>query len=118
MVLVNELKSHEAKNYALTHLVVVSARELTSSFGKDIRLNSKIIEATPNHPMLTESGNRKMGEIKIGEKVMCLDSQTGNYESFTVLQKYDYAGGVQKVYNIEANGGSTFMMNDVMVMQK
>jgi len=117
-VLVKELKAHEAKNYAITHLVVTSAIERESSTAKEIKLSSKIIEATPNHPMLTQNGNRKMGEISVGEKVLCLDNKTGNYEAFTVLQKYDYAGGVQKVYNIEASGGSTFMMNDVMVMQK
>jgi len=40
------------------------------------------------------------------------------YETYTVLDKSEHAGGIQKVYNIVAGGGSTLMMNGVMVMQK
>ncbi|WP_169728009.1 Hint domain-containing protein [Adhaeribacter aquaticus] len=115
---VKGLIAHEAKNYAITRLVVVSATEKAGQEGKEIKLTSKILEATPNHPMLTQQGNRKIGEIAAGEEVLCLDNKTGNYTVHTVLQKMEYAGGVQKVYNIDASGGTTFMMNDVMVMQK
>ncbi|QNF32903.1 hypothetical protein HUW51_09220 [Adhaeribacter swui] len=117
-VLVKELVSHEAKNYAITRLLVASASEKTSKLGKEVNLSSKVLEATPNHPMQTRDGKRKMGEINLGEEVLCYNSKTGKYEPFTVLNKAEYAGGVQKVYNIEAAAGTTFMMNDVMVLQK
>ncbi|WP_146896716.1 Hint domain-containing protein [Adhaeribacter aerolatus] len=117
-VQVKELVSHEAKNYAITRLVVVNATEKAGKLGQEVKLESKIIEATPNHPMLTQNGSRKIGEVTAGDEVLCFDSKTGNFAAYKVLQKKEYAGGVQKVYNIEASGGSTFMMNDVMVMQK
>lgn len=118
MVQVKELVSHEAKNYAITRLLVATASEKMGKLGKEVKLSSKVLEATPNHPMLTHTGNRKIGEIDLGEEVLCFNTKTGKYEPFTVLNKSEYAGGVQKVYNIEAAGGSTFMMNDVMVLQK
>ena len=68
--------------------------------------------------MLTKQGRLKMGQIAEGQKVLCLNEQTGKYETFTVLQKAEHGGGIQKVYNIIANGGSTLLMNGVMVMQK
>jgi hypothetical protein len=68
--------------------------------------------------MLTKQGNVKIGEVVTGQEVLCLNEQTGKYEAFTVLQKTEHAGGVQKVYNIVADGGSTLLMNGVMVMQK
>jgi hypothetical protein len=117
-VQVKELVSHEAKNYAITRLLVATAAETNTGLGKEVKLSSKVLEATPNHPMLTRTGNRKIGEIAEGEEVLCYDAKTGTYAPFTVLQKKEYAGGVQKVYNIEASGGTTFMMNDVMVLQK
>ncbi|KAA5540831.1 Hint domain-containing protein [Adhaeribacter rhizoryzae] len=117
-VQVKELVSHEAKNYAITRLVVVNATEKAGKKGQEVKLESKIIEATPNHPMLTQNGNRKIGEVTAGDEVLCFDSKSGNFAAYKVLQKKEFAGGVQKVYNIEASGGSTFMMNDVMVMQK
>jgi hypothetical protein len=117
-VLVKELVSHEAKNYAITRLLVATATEKTGKLGQEVHLSSKVLEATPNHPMQTRSGNRKMGEINLGEEVLCYNQKIGKYEPFTVLNKAEYAGGIQKVYNIEAAAGTTFMMNDVMVLQK
>ncbi len=118
IVKVKELTTHAAKNYALTRLVLVSAKVKTANTGQFIRLNSKVLQATPNHPMLTKDGNIKIGEIKVGQEVLCLNEQTGSYEAFTVMQKSEKGGGIQKVYNIVADGGSTLLMNGVMVMQK
>ena len=118
VVKVKELTVHEAKNYAITQLLLVSARVRDNKYGKDIQLSGKVLKATPNHPMMTKTGNRKAGEINEGEEVLCLNEKTGKYEAFTVLQKIEHAGGLQKVYNMVADGGSTFLMNGVMVMQK
>lgn len=118
VVKVKELTTHEAKNYAITQLVLVSAQTKSTAAGTQVKLNSKVLQATPNHPMLTKQGNIKIGEVATGQDVLCLNEQTGKYEAFTVLQKTEHAGGVQKVYNIVADGGSTLLMNGVMVMQK
>lgn len=118
VVTVKELTTHDAKNYALTRLVLVSATSKDTRAGQMINLNSKVLQATPNHPMMTKDGNIKMGKITEGQEVLCLNEQTGKYEAFTVLQKTEKGGGVQRVYNIVADGGSTLLMNGVMVMQK
>jgi hypothetical protein len=117
-VKVKELTIHEAKNYALTQLVLISAKIKNTSAGQLVNLNTKVLQATPNHPMLTKQGNQKMGQIAEGQEVLCLNEQTGRYQTFKVLQKTERGGGVQKVYNIVADGGSTLLMNGVMVMQK
>lgn len=59
-----------------------------------------------------------MGDVKEGDEILCLDKQTGRYNKYMVWKKTEQAGGVQKVYNIEANAGTTFIMNEVMVLQK
>jgi len=115
---VKELTVNDAKNYALTRLVMVEVVVRNTNKGQLVNLNTKILQATPNHPMLTKQGRLKMGQIAEGQKVLCLNEQTGKYETFTVLQKAEHSGGIQKVYNIIANGGSTLLMNGVMVMQK
>jgi hypothetical protein len=114
---VKELTIHDAKNYALTQLVLVAAKETNTANGLNIALNTKVLKATPNHPMITKDGSLKMGDIAIGQQVLCLNDK-GKYETFTVLQKSEQGGGVQKVYNIVADSGSTLLMNGVMVMQK
>jgi len=108
IVTVKELTVHDAKNYAITRLLLVSALE----DGREIRLSSKVLQATPNHPILTMEGEKKMGELKVGDKITSPDG------TFTVWDKEETAGGVQKVYNIVAAGGSTYIMNGIMVLQK
>ncbi|WP_295796950.1 Hint domain-containing protein [Mucilaginibacter sp.] len=118
VIKVKELTVHAAKNYAITELVLVSAKEEHTAAGLNISLNTKVLKATPNHPMLTKQGNFKIGEVAVGQQVLCLNEQKGKYETYTVLRKTERAGGVQNVYNIEADGGSTLVLNGVMVMQK
>jgi hypothetical protein len=115
---VKELTVHEAKNYAITELLLLAVATENTSAGKEVCLLSKLLRATPNHPMVTLLGEKKAGELKEGDKVLCLDEKTGRYTEFTVWEKKESAGGVQKVYNIVAGGGDTFIMNDVMVLQK
>jgi hypothetical protein len=118
VVTVKELTEHTAKNYALTSLVLTAATQMQSTAGTEIILSTKVLQATPNHPMQTKAGSRKMGEIAVGEEVLCLNEHTGKYDVYTVWKKDEHAGGTQKVYNMVADGGSTFIMNGVMVMQK
>lgn len=115
---VKELTEHEPENYALTQLVLVLAKEYKAVNGLNINLSAKVVKATPNHPMLTKRGNSKIGDIQLGEQVLCLNEASGKYETYTVLQKNEHAEGVQKVYNIVAEKGSTLIMNGVMVLQK
>jgi hypothetical protein len=115
---VKELTVHVAKNYALTQLVLVSAKESNTATSINVEMAVKVLSATPNHPMLTAQGNCKIGDITLGQQVLCLNDKTGKYETYTVLQKTEHGGGVQNVYNIVADSGSTLLLNGVMVMQK
>ena len=114
IIQISKLIEHEAKNYAVTELTLVSVKALREN---EFILSGKLLRATPNHPMATGSGNKEIGKIIEGESLLCYNEITGAYESYTVMNKTEFAGGIQKVYNIEADGNS-FMMNDVMVLQK
>lgn len=117
-VLVKELVQHEAKNYAITKLLVVAAEEKQTNAGLEVMLTSKVLAATPNHPMTTTKAKKEIGKIVIGDQIMCLNNTTNTCTTYTVYNKTEAAGGMQKVYNMVLAAGSTFMMNDVMVWQK
>jgi hypothetical protein len=117
-VKVKELTVHEEKNYALTKLLLIASSEKETNNYKEVMLFSKTVQATPNHPMVTLNGNKKMSEVKEGDKVLCVDEKTNQYKTYTVFNKEESAGGIQHVYNIIAESGTTFIMNDVMVLQK
>ncbi|SHH75855.1 intein N-terminal splicing region [Chryseolinea serpens] len=118
IIKVNTLVEHEAKNYAITQLVLQRADKHITPNGSEIILSTRTLEATPNHPVQTHTGTTKMGDVKENDTVLCLNKASGDYEPFTVISKKEYAGGVQKVYNIVAGDGTPFLMNDVMVLQK
>ena len=115
---VTALVAHEEKNYAITRLVLLDATEKKTAAGKEINLSAKELRATPNHPVETTTGQKKMGEVNEGDEILCRNKQTGRYNRYMVWNKTEQAGGVQQVYNIETSGGSTFVMNEVMVLQK
>ena len=115
-VTVKALTVHTAKNYAITRLLLLAVT--TDVSGRQVDLRCKELEGTPNHPMVTATGDKTMGEVAPGDRVLCLEETTGLYDEFTVWNKEESAGGVQPVYNIVAGGGSTFIMNGVMVRQK
>ena len=117
-VQVTRLVEHEAKNYAITRLLLVSSQETATAAGTQVRLQSKVLQATPNHPMMVGNSKKSIGEVAIGDRITCADEKTHTYQTYTVFNKTESAGGTQKVYNMEVSGGSTFIMNDVMVMQK
>jgi len=118
-VRVTKLVSHEEKDYAITTLFVLKADEYVSEDGVNVHLQAKVIEATPNHPILTAANTRKkMGDIVIGDNVICADAADKTFSSYKVINKVEKAGGKQKVYNMEVAGGSTMILNDVMVLQK
>lgn len=112
---VKSLIEHESSNYAITRLILLSE---TIQSQNEILLQTRVIEATPNHPMRTDYGTMKIGEVNLGESILCYDEASGEMRKFIVFDKTEYAGGYQKVYNIEASDGETFLMNDVMVLQK
>jgi hypothetical protein len=118
IVKVKELVAHEAENYAITSLLVVATQEQFNAAGTEVRMSSRVLQTTPNHPMMTATGKKPAGQIGEGEQIICQDERTHTYQAFTVVNKTEAAGGVQPVYNIVADGGSTFMMNGVMVLQK
>ena len=115
---VTALVSHSAKNYAITRLLLLGVESSQTIAGTEIKLSAKELNATPNHPLITANGEQKTGDVKEGDEILCMEKQTGMYKRYIVWHKTEQAGGVQKVYNIETKGGSTFVMNEVMVLQK
>ncbi|MEP6735095.1 MAG: Hint domain-containing protein [Chryseolinea sp.] len=113
---VERLIVHEAKNYALTQLTLIRVNE--NNNGQDIALSGRVLKATPNHPMKTALGEKKISEINTGEEVLCYNESNGQYEYFRVLDKAEIVQGVQKVYNIAGSSEDPFVMNGVMVLQK
>ncbi|HXD77097.1 MAG TPA: Hint domain-containing protein [Puia sp.] len=114
-VRVRALTVHAAKNYAITTLMLVAA---SSPGAHEVKLSARFLEATPNHPMETASGEKKAGDLLVGDTMICRDAGSGKLRRFVVWDKTESAGGEQRVYNIVVAGGTTLILNGVVVMQK
>ncbi|MGI4835457.1 MAG: hypothetical protein ACRYFK_18550 [Janthinobacterium lividum] len=115
---VRAVHAHAAQNYALTQLHVVAVREQASAHATTIQLASRVLEATPNHPLQTLGGPRTAGEVVVGDQILCLHPATQAVEPHTVLRTREYAGGLQPVYNLTTEAGDNFLLNGVLVLQK
>lgn len=117
VIRVKELIKHSEENYAITRLLVIHATEKEGNVHM-VHLSGKMLQATPNHPIQTVNGKKKMGAVTTGDQLLCMDNQTRTLVTYTVISKTESAGGKQPVYNIVADGGEAFMMNNIMVLQK
>lgn len=117
-VVVAKLVTHAPKHYAITQLWVVADSKTETGQGQEILLRHKVVEATPNHPMLTTEGPKRMAALALGDVVLCADAITGKLLPYQLLIKRDMAGDEQAVYSLETQEGTTLLMNGVMVLQK
>ena len=117
-VKVQGLTEHEAKNYAITTLLLIKTKEVFTNKGFDVTLICKELQATPNHPIQTFTTIKEAGKIAIGEQIFCINDDAKTNQLFTVWNTTEQASGTQKVYNIVAASGTTFIMNNVVVRQK
>ena len=118
VVEVNKLVAHTPKNYAITALTLIKTERNETKDALEIKMGIKMLKATPNHPMLTSTGHKPIGEVEAGEEILSWDDATQKYESFEVVETREFTEGVQPVFSIEANAGTTLLMNGVMVKQK
>jgi intein/homing endonuclease len=115
---VKELVVHTPKNYAITQLLVMNADEKDVENVHTVTLSGKVLKATPNHPVQTVTGKKQIGEVETGDQLLCMDENTKTFRTYIVINKTEAAGGLQPVYNLVTDAGNTFIMNEVMVLQK
>ena len=118
VVEVNKLVAHTPENYAITALTLISSKRYESDEALELHLGVKTLKATPNHPMLTSTGSKPIGEVIVGEEILSWNEASQQYETFEVIETQEITEGVQPVFSIEANEGTTLLMNGVMVKQK
>ena len=118
VVEVNKLVAHVPENYAITALTLINTKRIKFEDALEYNLGIKSLKATPNHPMQTSTGHKPIGEVKIGEEILSWDEDAKEYVAYEVIETREFTEGVQPVFSIEANAGTTLLLNGVMVKQK
>lgn len=103
--------------FIISKLVLQSKESVYASINA-YPLEMKEIEATANHPMFTTKGAKKLGEIKIGETIICFEPATNTYKEYMVVNAIANFKTVNVVYNIKTSNNVNYLVNKTVVLPK
>lgn len=112
-----EVQTHEGKAYELATLLLTDQAP-TASTAKNIARTVNI-QATPNHPLLTQHGRKAINQLKASDLVYVRNSQTGEFGKYAISQMVwqKFPGTANKVYNLVTDKHN-YLVNDAVVLDK
>lgn len=110
---VKQVQIHSDQLYAITRLALIDPAEKVTAGPAQWHLTT--LEATANHPVLTSSGKKNIGDIAVGETLYQL--QNGKLKAYQVFVKQAVARKVPQVFNLVTDK-ATYFINGVVVFAK
>ena len=74
-----------------------------------------LLEATANHPVLTATGRKALGEVKAGEILYRYDAMTHGISAYNVVRAEKAIRSVKTVYNLVTESGAYFVGETVVL---
>ena len=113
---VQKVQIHENKQFDISRILLIDpTQSMTASLG--VKYNLKALEATANHPILTDKGMVKMGDLKVGNQVYVFDNETNTFKNHKIFITQPSNSKVSKVYNLLTEKES-YLVNSVVVLKK
>ena len=111
---VQKVQIHENKQFDISRILLIDpTQSMTASLG--VKYNLKALEATANHPILTDKGMVKMGDLKVGNQVYVFDNETNTFKNHKIFITQPSNSKVSKVYNLLTEKESD-LVNSVVVL--
>ncbi len=112
---VKELVTHSGGKFNIIRIEILPADQaLVLVSGQQ---EYQFMDATANHPVLTKSGKKELGELQQGDIVYQYDHSRRKMVPMLVMTK-TIQSTIDKVYNLKTSGGNTYMVNNVVVFKK
>lgn len=112
---VNKVDAH-AGEFALAGVWLSSANELTADQRNGLTA-PVLLEATKNHPVLTATGRKALGDVKAGEVLYRYDATTNNVSAYKVVRTEAAGRSVKQVYNLSTESGA-YLIGETVVLDK
>ena len=113
---VQKVQIHENKQFDIFRILLIDpTQSMTASLG--VKYNLKALEATANHPILTDKGMVKMGDLKVGNQVYVFDNETNTFRNHKIFITQPSNSKVSKVYNLLTEK-ENYLVNSVVVLKK
>lgn len=113
---VREVQVHEAQDFAITAVWLTAGEEVTASTQASLQA-PMLLEATANHPVLTATGQKPLGDLRKGDVLYRYDEASTSVVAWTVADVRAGARTVKTVYNLVTEQGS-FVISDFVVLGK
>ncbi|GAA4452297.1 hypothetical protein GCM10023189_15480 [Nibrella saemangeumensis] len=113
---VREVQVHEAQDVAITAVWLTASEEVTASTRAGLTAPI-LLEATANHPVLTATGQKRLGDLRKGDMLYRYDEASTAVVVWTVADVQAGARTVKTVYNLVTEQGS-FVVSDFVVLDK
>jgi hypothetical protein len=114
---VKQLLEHKDKEYSLTKVVFINSNCLYASNSDELSLLE--IQGTDNHPLLTNNGVKKIGELSLSDKLKYYNMSTGLVEECEILNIVKNNKKVNAVYNLKfSNKNSFYLVNGIPASSK
>jgi hypothetical protein len=113
---VTAVDTHQSPGFALTGVWLASPNELTAD-ARGTLVSPTLLEATANHPVLTASGRKSLGEVKAGEVLYRYDAATNSLIGYKVVRTESAIRSVKTVYNLATESGA-YLIGETVVLDK
>ncbi|MES2732677.1 MAG: Hint domain-containing protein [Bacteroidota bacterium] len=113
---VEERQTHEGKSYSITRLVLFPTEEITATTAP-LSLSVSTLEATPNHPVWTNSGRQTVKQLLPGDILYSYNSQTDTFQPMKVQQVLTSYNTVSRVYHLKTTVNN-YLVNGMVVLEK
>lgn len=113
---VTGVDTHVKGDIKLTGVWLASTNNLTAD-ARGALESPVLLEATANHPVLTASGRKALGEVKAGEVLYRYDATTNGTIGYKVVRTDSAIRSVKTVYNLTTESGA-YLVGETIVLDK
>jgi hypothetical protein len=113
---VSSLITHADGNFKLMEIKLLN--ETTTIAGLNNITPIVTLEATNNHPILTEKGIKTIEELQLDDRVLYFNEGSNLVTSLPVISISTLNESVKSVYNIRLESNMCFFVNDLIALTK
>jgi hypothetical protein len=105
-----------AGDFTLAGVWLTPVNELTAD-NRTALTAPTLLEATANHPVLTATGRKVLGDVKAGEVLYRYDASSTTVSAYKVVRTEKAVRAVKSVYNLATESGA-YLVGETVVLDK
>ncbi|WP_018617873.1 Hint domain-containing protein [Spirosoma luteum] len=113
---ITKIEQHTNRDFKLVGVWLSAVHELTADT-RTAPTAPTLLEATANHPVLTATGRKALGDVKAGDVLYRYERGTNQVVAYSVVQLEQKTRSVQAVYNLTTESGA-YLIGETIVLDK